>query len=1496
MPAQIRPTRLEVSDRFPMLGFSIRAEGPPQRAEVVLGSEPGLFGPDGKARRTTANFYSTRAAGPLKIAGGEAVFIVPPDVLARFVGKEKLYFGLATVHENEGGAMQVAVRPTDASPYVSLKGLTGRSMHRVRVLPNRQQRAAGYNNNGQASLEWAGDDATPGMEPARSNGGASAAPDTVPKTNGNGSGTARAAPSEAVPYDDGFGPLPARTAPQTQPSPTGNGGAQPVPAQALDASLVPFTGKPIPVTAPAVKRLGAFQKSLIQTALGLFTGPLAPLLQALPGAASAASVSIGVGAATSPGLGQGGALGIGLILGADGEFGVYGTEEIDFSLIASITGTVQITVTRGGIENFSRWNTATTISAGGDLIGGAFALFDNTSFQGVTVGLRIGADFSPVDFFTGVQRGLATGLAMGQTGTGRGRAAGRTFAAGDIAASGDALPLTEPPAPRARAMGGGADAAIAIGGFIVESVRDSSGDVTWELDQFAQRKHPNDVAPTNPAPYRDATTIRLDKWPVSGGVIDDISAWFSVDWQYNGTSLGNIRIGNIGTNDAIGWALHVRAQIMDDNILYQPGPCAALRVRFHYRFSRSIGSDVIAVTELHLYGDGTYEQSSQWLQSSALALAEPGTQTRMTSQAQRTRLAQAMVVGLEDRQKARKYGRDYMDIFQWDPPTDVVNEITRRGFSVQTLDAAVGDLNLDFYKVLIRRFPAGWDGPKLLEHFIRNIDSFINTTYCDFTPYEAVDEQRLASANPRGTVFFLDMLGPDNAAIVISDKQKQFYVVTTINTPRTGDHPVSGHRQFGYILEGPKTTFYTRGADRATLGFPGTERAIFKGGELLWESFQSKLADFINDNGGDAEVLDPFSERFDAQAIREELGKFAGAQSLASRAMAAESFTVNWDDVELVAQPTDYSCWAAAGAMIVGWRDRVSLTPDTVAKTCKRSTASGLLTDDNSKFASEMGLTAAPPVCYTEDSFRTLLANNGPLWVSEGVPPNLHAIVVTGMYSDGNKTYVRIADPWDRVVGTPGKPGAYAETHATGSRYIMGWDEFTQQYEAAITGDPPNRQILHSGNPNGLTANTGQTTPPPGYVQAYLPTQATRALARGQAAGDISASGDALPLAEPPPVRSRAMDAGVSAAIAIGGFLLTSIRDSAGDVTWELDQFAQRKHPNDVAPANPAPYRDAPTIRLDKWPVSGGVIDDISAWFSVDWQYNGTSLGNIRIGNIGTNDAVGWGLHVRAQIMDDNILYQPGPCAALRVRFHYRFTRSIGSDVLAMTELHLYGDGTYEQSSQWLQSSALALNQPQRRLADGRAMDAGAVVSAIGIIVGAVTSSSGDVSWELDAFNQIKNPNDVAPKNPKPFVSAEPIKIEDWTLGWLDKIGADFNIYWQYNGVSIGNINIENTYVNDAIGVGLKVKATISHDNTVYDNRTRMFHVLPDGTSLYLMRSDGAVATPDMSRQPCASMKIHFDFTWDQFVGPAHKAAIDVQLFGDGTYARYGRWIQHSFL
>ena len=85
-----------------------------------------------------------------------------------------------------------------------------------------------------------------------------------------------------------------------------------------------------------------------------------------------------------------------------------------------------------------------------------------------------------------------------------------------------------------------------------------------------------------------------------------------------GRSLGNVRIKNIGTNDAIGWSLAVRGSIMDDNRVYPPNDCAALRITIHYHFTHVIGSDQIAIAEIQLFGDGTHSIDRRWVQTSLL--------------------------------------------------------------------------------------------------------------------------------------------------------------------------------------------------------------------------------------------------------------------------------------------------------------------------------------------------------------------------------------------------------------------------------------------------------------------------------------------------------------------------------------------------------------------------------------------------------------------------------------------------------------------------------------------------------------------------------------------------------------------------------------------------------------------------------------------------------------------------------------------------------------
>lgn len=1106
MPAQIRPTRLDVTDRFPMVGFRIRADGGPSQAEVAIAIDPALFTLDRKKDRTAANFYSTRGNGGVRFQGSEAGYTVPPEVLARFIGNEKLYFGLATA--GDGGPMKVAVMPNETSPYISIRGLSGRSMSRVRVLPNRQQRAAGYKRTSQEQLEWAGDAPAPGMAPV----GNGASPEVTPTDLApNGS----AAPAH---YDDGFGPMPEASTPAAQSFDRPR-------ALAFETDVDPET---LGIEGPAYSEPSAGQPVAQARAMALVTA--------------------------------------------------------DYDRVARIAPSVAFTSGRSGktIDHIVIHITDAPTTS------------------------------STVNTFTAADARASAHYLVGQDG---------------------------------------------------------------EIVQF---------------------------------VSEDDTAWHAK-----------------GVN------------------------------------SRSVGIEHVAIK----VGGADYPRRDGTMQH-----------------------------------------------FDHLPPTD--------------------------------------------------------TQYCE--------SAALVS-------YLCDKYGltPDRTTII-------------------------GHRE----------------AD------PKTSHTSCPDGAWDWDHF-----------------MDLVTNRYCApQPVADETLGLAHAQRAVGLTIAG-SWTVNWDDVELIPQPSDFSCWAAAGAMLVGWRDRVSLTPETVGEICSRSTGAGLDPGDVSAFGTEMGLVAEPPVSYSVEGFRALLESSGPLWVAEALPGSLHAIIVTGLYSDGTDTFVRIADPWDRVVGTPGEPGAYASSHSTGSRYIMRYEDFHAQYESAINGDPPNRQILHSGNPNALAPNTGQTAPPPGYAQGLgvyrahsgalgtvLPsfsasdprgiltqildffgrfgewsagvdstrsmphsaicqllitnTDGTRAGATGFYAGpglivtcahalanaaslevfagrtdgdfltrfnvdpadwsihphfaatddaydiavirvqwaggtapngnyfelqdlqggvgsriivsgyagdnvninrqhmdgstihelspdghhinynlqtaggesgapvlalltetdqdgwadavrvvgihvdshsltrnlgvrltpekiswilnrgmvapaayglDTEAPNESAPtdaeltLAPPPEPRARALALDALGTVStIGGLLPLVFSDSSGDISWDLDQFKGLKHPGDKAPASPAPFTDAAAIRLDDWPkLTGWGIDDIYAWFTVDWQHNGTSLGNVRIGNIGTNDAKLMKLKVRAQIMDDNILYEPGGIAALRIRFHYRFSRTPGDDIIAVTELQLFADGTYLRQSNWLQKSTI---------------------------------------------------------------------------------------------------------------------------------------------------------------------------------------------------------------
>jgi len=162
--------------------------------------------------------------------------------------------------------------------------------------------------------------------------------------------------------------------------------------------------------------------------------------------------------------------------------------------------------------------------------------------------------------------------------------------------------------------------------------------------------------------------------------------------------------------------------------------------------------------------------------------------------------------------------------------------------------------------------------------------------------------------------------------------------------------------------------------------------------------------------------------------------------------------------VQLVPQRTNVSCWAASAAMIVGWRDNVSIDPAEIArgtgywKTYYRN--GGLPADDVNMFY-RWGLSLLPAQTRTVEGFAQEL-ESGPLWVGTDGGTMGHVIVVAAMRGDGTPdgTLVTIYDPWQRGMRT------FTPTNR-GSIYTETYTQFVARQERLINRTGANPNILY---------------------------------------------------------------------------------------------------------------------------------------------------------------------------------------------------------------------------------------------------------------------------------------------------------------------------------------------------------------------------------------------------------------------------------------------------
>jgi hypothetical protein len=176
----------------------------------------------------------------------------------------------------------------------------------------------------------------------------------------------------------------------------------------------------------------------------------------------------------------------------------------------------------------------------------------------------------------------------------------------------------------------------------------------------------------------------------------------------------------------------------------------------------------------------------------------------------------------------------------------------------------------------------------------------------------------------------------------------------------------------------------------------------------------------------------------DLDLIRNEIAypvaQAASAGQAEETSAGPQSFSVVYD-VPLVPQQTGYSCWAAGAAMLVAWRDKMSVDPSAIAAATGywEQYKHGLQAEDTTMFHA-WGLVPETAQTYSVDQFRALLERWGPLWVASA-EPGPHIRVAAGIEGDGSAsgTRLHIRDPWEpgmQEFRLPNAGGSYTETYA----------------------------------------------------------------------------------------------------------------------------------------------------------------------------------------------------------------------------------------------------------------------------------------------------------------------------------------------------------------------------------------------------------------------------------------------------------------------------------
>jgi V8-like Glu-specific endopeptidase len=1202
MLGTIRPNRTEVSRSFPVLGFTIRAGTRPAWFEVALATDPSLLHPEHKDKRTAQNFYSSRASGPLEAAGGEAVYLVSPPILARFAGQDRLYYAVATFASPDRANPQVTLFAPEATPFITIsRSFSGQALRQMIGARNHRGGLTGdgYGAATPDTLTWAGDDAAPGtstpLAPEQGARGAATGVATGAGKAADGSAKPSGAAAQSLDYSysDGFderfwsqpmesdaaapdhdegieGPIPddgpvAQAAAHSQ-------------SLALTAPEYPQASRFAPA-APVNYRASTSRRAInrvvihitdggsnINGTVGWFQNPdqsitdrngnvkhinvSAHYVVGLSGEVVQMVANNDVAWHANSANGDS----IGIEHTANKSRNILPTDAeycASAALVNWLCQQYNIPMDRDHILGHSEADPHTTHTDCPN------SVWDWNYYMGlVTSGSCYARDAAPAQSQAfAVVHGRAAdaypAAAQHSGGNGNGRPSGRQT-------------VGAPRQAAARAPGrqhGARTAALDAA---------ESFDIAWPNVPLINQTHDTScwaAAASMVCSWRDGRIVNLNDAPRPASVADYARYFNLVAEPLQSYTIGAFR-----------------------QMLEQSGPLwlsEAVSASDPSFDPSNPGYHAIVVTGL--YGDGNSDGSDTFVRINDPWDRTPGTPGNPGPYL-----------------NSHDHGSQYILTWQQliheyeavpnNPNLDGQMQIMHCGDNQgRTIGQGGASATSQGYSASLGSATTGYPQDPTAPHGHKHDGSHGRSAH-----RHNVAASSLAAVQPMDAPS-----NPADLAQFMVDWQRR-QTAWQAGVPDTTFFP---HSAICYM-----EMTYPDGVYSGTGFYIGRNTILTCAHNVIDWATRNGPSQIVVTPGKNGAGVEPFGHFTVKPGAWNHHPSYDGTRSFDLAVIRVDTPPPGgqfFDTLEelLVSQPSPIIVCGYAARNVD--RDKQHLDADMIRTVEDETFEYNLQTEPGN---------SGSPVFYVTD------------------------------YEDDTR---RVSVMDIRIVGV----------------HVSSFDPALNR-GCRLTADKI-RWIYD-------TANQSSSAPAGAAAQAYALSQSPGASRydKGRAA------------AKPPRAKALVAPVVIPIATAIAGVVMTRILNNEGDVKWELDQMSGLKYPfNDPKNAGTAAYTNTTTA------VNGldveNLIDYITADFEIRWDWNGQALGNITISNTKTSDMLGWGLEVKANIMDDANSYTAKggtvAFAAVRVRFYFRFTRSIGSDKIGTIDFTLYGNGDYSRQSRWTQ-------------------------------------------------------------------------------------------------------------------------------------------------------------------------------------------------------------------